>query len=129
LQKLQKKSENWLKSNSRDTKWQRSEYDWDKPPYLYCSNGHYRKVYGTGYYKSDTHSPKTPLWVQHILTYSIEQSPSREANQSSQLVKKYPTLLWNPKVLYRTQVPATCPYPEPTPSSPHNPLKFPEDTS
>jgi hypothetical protein len=27
------------------------------------------------------------------------------------------------------QVPATCPYPEPTPSSPHNPLKLPENPS
>jgi hypothetical protein len=26
-----------------------------------------------------------------------------------------------------SQVPATCPYPEPTPSSPHNPLPPPED--
>src|SRR5215813_13275974 len=26
-----------------------------------------------------------------------------------------------------SQVPATCPYPEPAPSSPHNPLPFPED--
>jgi hypothetical protein len=24
------------------------------------------------------------------------------------------------------QVPATCPYPEPTPSNPHDPLKLPE---
>jgi len=24
------------------------------------------------------------------------------------------------------QVPATCPYPEPTPSSPHDPLQLPE---
>ena len=28
-----------------------------------------------------------------------------------------------------SQVPATCPYPEPTPSSPHNPLPLPEDPS
>ena len=28
-----------------------------------------------------------------------------------------------------SQVPATCPYPEPTPSSPHNPLQLPEDPS
>jgi hypothetical protein len=28
-----------------------------------------------------------------------------------------------------SQVPATCPYPEPTPSSPHNPLQIPEDPS
>jgi hypothetical protein len=27
------------------------------------------------------------------------------------------------------QVPATCPYPEPTPSSPHNPFQLPEDPS
>jgi hypothetical protein len=27
------------------------------------------------------------------------------------------------------QEPATCPYPEPTPSSPHNPLQLPEDPS
>ena len=25
------------------------------------------------------------------------------------------------------QLPATCPYPEPTPSNPHDPLQFPED--
>jgi hypothetical protein len=28
-----------------------------------------------------------------------------------------------------SQVPATCPYPEPTPSSHHNPLKPPKDPS
>ena len=28
-----------------------------------------------------------------------------------------------------SQVPATCPYPEPTPSSPHNSLPLPEDPS
>ena len=28
-----------------------------------------------------------------------------------------------------SQVPATCPYPEPTPSSPHNPFPLPEDAS
>ena len=27
------------------------------------------------------------------------------------------------------QVPATCPYSEPTPSSPHNPFPLPEDPS
>jgi hypothetical protein len=29
--------------------------------------------------------------------------------------------------LPQSQVPDTCPYPEPTPSSPHNPLSLPED--
>jgi len=28
-----------------------------------------------------------------------------------------------------SQVPATCPYPEPTPSSSHNPLPLPKDPS
>jgi hypothetical protein len=28
-----------------------------------------------------------------------------------------------------SQEPATYPYPEPTPSSPHNPLQYPEDPS
>ena len=28
-----------------------------------------------------------------------------------------------------SQAPATCPYPEPAPSSPHNPFQLPEDPS
>src|SRR5215510_12745699 len=32
----------------------------------------------------------------------MEQSPSSEADQSLQLVKKFPEFLWNPKVPYRT---------------------------
>jgi hypothetical protein len=36
-----------------------------------------------------------------LLTYSMEQSPW-EANQSLQLVKKFPALLWNPKDLHGT---------------------------
>ena len=28
-----------------------------------------------------------------------------------------------------SQAPGTCPYPEPTPSSPHNPFPLPEDPS
>ena len=28
-----------------------------------------------------------------------------------------------------SQAPANCPYPEPTPSSPHNPFPLPKDTS
>jgi hypothetical protein len=38
----------------------------------------------------------------YLPTHSMEQSNSWEANQSLQPVKKFPTLLWNPKVLYRT---------------------------
>jgi hypothetical protein len=40
--------------------------------------------------------------LTYLLTYSMEQSPSWEANQCLQLVNKFPAFLWNPKVLYRT---------------------------
>jgi hypothetical protein len=32
----------------------------------------------------------------------MDQSPSWEANQSLQLVKKFTAFLWNPKILHRT---------------------------
>ena len=44
-----------------------------------------------------------------------------------QLVKKFPAFLEPEGSSPYSQVPATCPYPEPTPSSPHNPLPLPED--
>ena len=46
-----------------------------------------------------------------------------------QVVKKFPTFLEPEGSSSYSQVPATCPYPEPTPSSPHNPLTLPEHTS
>jgi len=43
-----------------------------------------------------------------------------------QLVKKFPAFLEPEGSSPYSQVLATCPYPEPTPSSPQNPLPLPE---
>ena len=43
------------------------------------------------------------------------------------LVKKFPAFLEPESSSPYSQVPATFPYPEPTPSSPHIPLPLPED--
>ena len=60
----------------------------------------------------------------------MEQSPSREANQETlQLGKKFPEFMEPESSSPYPQVPATCPYPEPTPSSSHDPLQLPKDPS
>ena len=46
-----------------------------------------------------------------------------------QLVKKFPAFSEPEGSSPYPQAPATCPYPEPTPSSPHNSLPLPEDPS
>jgi hypothetical protein len=59
----------------------------------------------------------------------MEQSPSCEANQFA-ASQEIPRIFMEPEVsLPYLQVPATCPYPKPTPSIPHNPLQLPEDPS
>jgi hypothetical protein len=71
----------------------------------------------------------TSLVSQKILIYSTQQSPSLEANQftASQEINR---IFMEPEVsLPYSQVPATCPCPEPTPSSPHNPFQLPEEPS
>jgi hypothetical protein len=54
----------------------------------------------------------------------LRSSPFIAASQ------EIPRLFMEPESsLPYSQVPATCPFPEPTPSSPHNPLQIPEDPS
>jgi hypothetical protein len=60
----------------------------------------------------------------------MEQSPSSEANQYTlQLVKKFPAFMEPKSSSPYPQELATCLYPEPTPSSPHDPLKLSENPS
>ena len=59
----------------------------------------------------------------------MQQSPSWETNWFLQLVKKFPAFLEPESSSPYSQVPAICPYPDPTPYSPHNPLPLPEDPS
>ena len=59
----------------------------------------------------------------------MEQSPSWKPDWFLQLVKKFPSFLETEGSSPYPQAPATCPYPEPTPSSPLNPLPLPEDPS
>jgi hypothetical protein len=52
----------------------------------------------------------------------MEQSPSWEANQQTlQLVKKFLAIMEPESLSSYSQVPATCPYPEPNPFSRHDP--------
>jgi hypothetical protein len=70
------------------------------------------------------------MLLTYLLTYSMEQSPSWEANQwTLQLVKIFPAFMEPESPSPYPQVPATCPYPEPTPSSLQDPLQLPEDPS
>jgi len=68
--------------------------------------------------------------LTYLLTYLLHGAESFLKSQPVlQLVKKFPAFLEPEGSSPYSQVPATCPYPEPTPSSPHNPLPLPEDPS
>ena len=73
-----------------------------------------------------------PAALPHVLTYLLTpwSRVLLEKLTVLQLVKKFHPILWNPEGYSPySQVPATFPYPEPTPSSLHNPLPLPEDPS
>jgi len=58
----------------------------------------------------NAHAPYCHLWpARLLLTYSMEQSPSWEANRSS-ASQEIPRILWNPKFPYRVH---KCPPPVP----------------
>jgi len=68
--------------------------------------------------------------LTYLLTYLLHGAESfLRTWLVLQLVKKFPAFLEPESSSPYSQVPATCPYPEPTPSSPHNPLPLPEDPS
>ena len=64
------------------------------------------------------------IHIVDLLTYSMEQSPSWEANRfaASHFLEPEGSLP-------HSQVPATCPYPEPARSSPYPHIPLPEDPS
>jgi hypothetical protein len=57
----------------------------------------------------------------------MEQSPTWEANQFTASPEIHRIFMEPEGSLPYSQVPATCLYPEPTLSSPHARLQFPED--
>jgi hypothetical protein len=59
----------------------------------------------------------------------MEQGPPWEANQFAASQEIHRIFMEPEGSLPYSQVPATCPYPEPTPSSPHIPIQLPEDPS
>jgi hypothetical protein len=64
------------------------------------------------------------MHLLHGAESSLRSWPVLAASQ------KIPRIFMEPESsLPYSQVPATRPYPEPTPSSPHYPLQLPEDTS
>ena len=68
-------------------------------------------------------------FYSYLLTYSMERSPSSEANRFS-ASQEIPLILMEPEdSLPHSQVPATCPYPEPARSSPYPHILLPEDPS
>ena len=62
---------------------------------------------------------KSSVWIYSLLTYSMVQSPSWEANWFA-ASQEIPHIFMEPEgSLPHSQASATCPYPGPAQSSPH----------
>jgi len=68
-------------------------------------------------------------WLFALLTHSMEQRPSWKANRFSTSQEIPPHFIEPEGSLPQSQVPATCPYPEPARSSPYPHIPLPEDPS
>ena len=69
------------------------------------------------------------LLVYYLLTYSMVQSPSWEANWFA-ASQEIPHIFMEPEGSSpHSQASATCPYPEPAQSSPHTHIRPPGDPS
>ena len=69
--------------------------------------------------------------LTYLLTYLLLHGPESflKSQLVLQLVKKFPAFMKPESSSPYPQVPATCPYPEPIPFSPHNSFPLPEDQS
>ena len=63
------------------------------------------------------------------LTHSMQQSPSSDANRFSRCQKNSPHFREPENPLPLSQIPTTCPYPEPDRSIPQPHILLPEDLS
>ena len=77
------------------------------------------------YFKPVPHN----IMLAYLLTPWSRVLLEKLTSKFLQLVKKFPAFMEPESPLPYPQVPATCPYPEPTLSSPHDPFQLPEDPS
>jgi hypothetical protein len=78
-----------------------------------------------------THQAGTKyMWIENKLLTYLLLTPWRRVllvKLTSKLVKKFPEFMEPVSPSPYPQVPAMCPYPEPTPSNPHDRFQLPED--
>ena len=73
--------------------------------------------------------PDLTYLLTYLLPHSMQQSPSCEANRFAASQAIPPHFTEPEGSLPHSQLPATCPYPEPAQSSPYPHIPHPEDPS